>query len=57
VIIINWDYLEGLTPPTLGLGGSLSCEVDPRLAGLREKSVLGPYGPRDGLFRCNLSLS
>ena len=53
MIIINWDYLEGLTPPTLGLGGSLSCEVDPRLAGLREKSVLGPYGPRDGLFRYN----
>ena len=41
-------------PPTLGLGGSLSCEDDPRVAGLREKSVLGPYGPRDGLFRVKI---
>ena len=47
-------------PPTLGLGGesvAQGCKDLPLVAGLEEESVVGPYGPGDGLFMFSLSLS
>jgi hypothetical protein len=47
-------------PHTLGLGGesvAQGCKDLPPVAGLEEESVVGPYGPGDGLFMFSLSLS
>ena len=59
-----FEYQGGMSarfdPPTLGLGGesvAQGCKDLPLVAGLEEESVVGPYGPGDGLFMFSLSLS